>query len=284
MNKKAIFYVIIASVTYGYYLVLTKQGLKFGLNPLSFAMTTGLLSGLFSLFLLVPKINSVKNLKRGDIKSLLILGVIASGISQLTIYYGQKFTSAVNAGFLVKLTALTTIPFSYFLIKEKLKKNVSIPILLTLLGTFLLSTGGKLEIPKLGDLLIIFGTIQLGFTNAYSKKVMGKISSYITSGFRLIFGGIFMLIFVSVLLGVNAFSSLFNGFWFVLFSAILITIVIFTFYKGIELLTPSTVAILFLLSAVFSTLFAYFVLDETISLIQIIGGGLSLLGLYFLSR
>jgi len=284
MNKKTICYLIITSLTYGYYLVLTKQGLTYGLDPLSFSMTTGLLAGLFSLVLLLPKSEIIKELNRTDFRDLIILGVLASGLSQLTIYYGQKTTSAINAGFLVKLTSLTTIPFAYFLVKERFKKNILVPIIVTLLGTFLLTTGGKLAMPRLGDLLIIFATIQLGFTNAYSKRVMSKISSYITSGFRLIFGGIFLFLIVFSLMGASAFTSFSKGFWFVLFSAILITIVIFTFYKGIELATPSSVAIFFLLSAVFSTLFAHLILGEAISTVQIIGGGLVLLGLYFLSR
>jgi len=284
MNKKAIYYLIITSIAYGYYLVLTKQGLIFGLEPLSFSMATGLLAGLFSLVLLLPKSKTLKELSKEDFRDLIILGVIASGLSQLTIYYGQKTTSAINAGFLVKLTSLTTIPFAYFLVKERFKKNVLIPILITLVGAFLLTTGGKFVMPQLGDLLIIFGTIQLGFTNAYSKRIMSKISSYITSGFRLIFGGIFLFLIVFSLKGINAFDLFFKGFWFVLFSAILITIVIFTFYKGIELATPSTVAIFFLLSAVFSTLFAHLILGEVISAVQIIGGSLVLSGLYFLSK
>lgn len=273
-----------ASITYGLYLVLTKKGLNLGLSPLPFAAMTGLLAGIFSTILLVPKITIIKKLNTVDIKDLFILGIIASGISQLTIYYGQNLTSAINAGFLVKLTSLTTIPFAYFLIKERFKKNILVPILIAFLGTFLLSTSGKIEIPRFGDLMIIFATIQLGFTNAYSKKVMNRIPSYVISGFRLIFGGIFMFIFVSLLMGIGSFNLLLNDFWLVLLCAILITIVIFTFYRGIELLSPSVIAIVFLSSAIFSTLFAYLILRESISIIQIVGGGLVLLGLYFLSK
>ena len=202
MNKKAIYYLIITSITYGYYLVLTKQGLIYGLEPLSFSMATGLLAGIFSLALLLLKSEAIKGLNRKDFRDLIILGVLASGLSQLTIYYGQKTTSAINAGFLVKLTSLTTIPFAYFLIKERFKKNIIVPILITLLGTFLLTTGGKFALPQFGDLLIIFATIQLGFTNAYSKRVMNKIPSFIVSAFRLIFGGVFLFIIIFSLMGV----------------------------------------------------------------------------------
>ena len=284
ISREALFYILIGSAVYGYFIVLTKQGLTFGLDPLSFASMTSLLSAVFSLGILSPKTTAARKIGWKGVSQLLLIAFLGSCTADLMIYFGQTMTSAVNAGFLVKLTALTTIPFAFLIFRHKLRKIAWVPIFITILGVFLLSCGGKLEVPQFGDIIIIFGTIQLGFTNAYAKKVMAEFSSSTVAGFRLVFGALFTSGIVFLVCGNNVFSALQAGFVFVLFSGILHVVVIFTFYKTIALTNPTTAAMLFLLSALFSTFFAYLFLNESVGATAFFGGSLILIGLYLLLK
>lgn len=283
MNREALFYILICSITYGYYVVFVKQGLNQGLDPLSFGVTTGILSAIFSLILLIPKRDQLKNINKKTLKRLLIIGIIASGTSQLTIYFGQNLTSAVNAGFLIKLTAITTIPFSYLIVKEKFSKVGWISILITILGTFLLSTSGRLEVPQIGDFLIMLSAVQYGFTNAYSKKTMRRVPHNFITSFRLIFGSI-VLIIVFFFMGTDVFSVIFQDPLFVLIAGLLSIVYISSLYKSIELVGPSLTSQFFLMSAIFTTSFAFIILEETINVVQIAGGLILLGGLYLLMK
>jgi len=64
----------------------------------------------------------------------------------------------------------------------------------------------------------------------------------------------------------------------------MITIYLFTFYRGIELTGASIATIFFLLSAVFTAIFAYIFLEETINIISGIGAILILLGALYLAK
>jgi drug/metabolite transporter (DMT)-like permease len=151
-------------------------------------------------------------------------------------------------------------------------------------GAFLLSTSVVPKMPQIGDLIIILAAIQLGFTNSLAKRTMSKIPAEVISSMRLIFAAIFLLVAIPLLQGAGSFASISNGFWYVISSALLTSTFVFTFYKGIELSTPSLASIFFLLSAVVSAVLAYFVLGEILSLIQIIGGLLILVGAYFIGK
>ena len=284
LNKKAIFYLLVCSLTYGAAIVVSKIALKGGSNPFSFALMTSFFSAIFSTFYILPKYRGMKKFSKKDWRNIIIIGIIASGITHLTMIFGQSLTSAMNAAFLSKLTGLFTIPFAYFMVKEKISRRVWLPIITVFFGVLLLSTNGALKSPQPGDMIIIFTAVLLGFTNSLAKKTMNKISSNVISGLRFIFGFMFILSVVSFLLWSKSFSSLYDGFWYVITNAILMFVYVFSFYKGVELSNPAIATIFLLVSAIFSAFLAYFLLGEVLSVVQAIGASLILVGAYFIAR
>ena len=284
MNRQAILYLLLSSLLYGAVTVLQKDGLNKGLDPLSFALTSGIFAAIFSIFYILSKHRALGRLNKSDWQNLIVIGAIASGTYQVTIFWDQSLTSAINAGFLLKLSGLFTIPFAYFMINERISKDAWLPIIGIFFGAFLLSTNGVPKMPQIGDLIIIFAAIQLGFTNSLAKRTMRKIPAEVISSMRLIFAAVFLLIAILILQGFSSFASIYSGFWYILSSAGLTSIFVFTFYKGIELSSPSTASIFFLLSAVVSAVLAYPILGESVSFIQAIGGLVILVSAYFIGK
>lgn len=284
MNQKALFYLLISAIASGMLTVVTKAGLNAGLDPFFFAMFTITIGGFISFIYLIPQRKALKKIKNREWSYILIIGLIASGIAYIFVYIGQALTTAINTGFIVSLVSITTIPFSYILVKEKFQKRKLIFIFITLFGVFILTTEGRLTTPNTGDLWLIFSMILYGYTNALSKKAMRNASGYIVSALRVVIGSLFLLVFVPLIIKSNISSNLSTGIIFVIPNSILMLATIMFFYKGIELTNPGISASIMLLSPLISTALAFIFLRETLSLIQGIGGILILTGIYSLIK
>lgn len=275
--KKGVSFITIASLFYAVVIVNTKAGLNAGLDSSSFTFLTMLITFLF----ITPYYFSKKqeSITKRDLRNFFILGLSASGLAHFFLFFGQNFTSAVNAGFLVKVTTLFTVLFAFFLVKERLRVVDLVAIGVSFLGVFLLSSEGRFFF-RIGDILIILSSLFLGFSNAFAKKLMRNHSSRTIVFWRTLFG-LPLLFMFSLILSGNPFSSF--G-YFVLFNGFFLAITIIFLYKSIEVIGPSLSSTLFFISPLFSTIFAVFLLNESISIIQLIGGGVILFGTYLIIR
>jgi drug/metabolite transporter (DMT)-like permease len=275
--KRGIIYITIASLFYAGVIINTKAGLNTGLDSASYTFLTMV----FTLLVLIPYYFSTKKetITKIDYKNFFILGLFASGLAHFFLFLGQSYTSAVNAGFLVKITTLFTVVFAFFVINERLRRIDFIAIAISFLGVFLLSSEGKI-IFQPGDLLIILSSLFLGFSNAFAKKLMTKHSSRTIVFWRTMFGIPILFVFALVLSN-NPISSIGP---YVLVNGVFLGLTIIFLYKSIEGIGPSLSSTLFFISPVFSTIFAMIFLKETITIVQLIGGAIILLGTYLIVR
>jgi drug/metabolite transporter (DMT)-like permease len=93
--------------------------------------------------------------------------------------------------------------------------------------------------------------------------------------------GIPILFVFALVLSNNPFSSF--GLH-VLLNGVFLGVTIMFLYKSIEVIGPSLASTLFFISPIFSTIFAVILLNETISVVQLLGGAIILLGTYLIMR
>ena len=283
IDKIALAYLVGISLFYGLLIVVQKIGLNSGLDPLSFSFSRSIIIIFISLIFFSPQLKNLKFIKKYELRDLIILGVI-SAAAILILIIGQTITTAVNAGFLIRLTPLFVLPFAYILLKEKSSKNSIFFMFIMLIGTFLLITNGTLIFPQLGDSLIILAASAIAFQNVFAKKIMRSVSTDIIIFFRVCLSAVIIVMFVPFLLGHHSISALFDGLYYVLFTAILYFLSIICQYKAIKLVGPFITTTFFLSGSLFSALFAYVLLGETMSFIQWVGAAGILLGGYFLIK
>ncbi len=283
INKTALAYLIGISLFYGLLIVVQKMGLNFGLDPLSFSFSRSIIIIFISLIFFSPQLKNLKFIKKHELRDLIILGVV-SAAAILILVIGQNITTAVNAGFLIRLTPLFVLPFAYILLKEKSSRNSIFFMFIMLTGTFLLVTNGTLIFPKLGDSLIIIVALAVAFQNVFAKKIMRSVSTDIIIFFRVCISAVIIVMFVPFLLGLNSISALFDGLFYVLITAILYFLSIICQYRAIKLVGPFITTTFFLSGSLFSALFAYILLGETMSSIQWVGAAGILLGGYLLIK
>lgn len=284
MTKKPVFYLTLTAIATGLAAVVNKAGLNAGLNPLSFAFTTTLIAAIIPFFYVIAGLKEVKRIERKNWLYLIILGMVHTGTSRFTLYIGQSLTSAMNVGFLQKSSVVFTALFAYFMVRERISRSQILPIVIPFVGVFLLSTSGHLQIPGTGDLLIVLTAMQWGLGNSFAKRTMDQVPPNVVSALRIIIGAVFMLVVVFSLMGSNAFVAFSSGFWYVIASAMLMDIFVFTFFKGLHLSGPTKAVTFVLTSAVFCAMFAYLILGERLSLIQGAGAIIILAGAYLLVK
>jgi len=283
INKITLAYLTGTSLFYGLLIVVQKIGLKHGLDPLSFSFSRSVIVIIISIVYFFPQWKNLKFIKKHELKDLIILGII-SAASIVLLFLGQNVTTAINAGFLVRLTPLFVLPFAYLLLKEKFSRKSILVMCMMLVGVFLLITNGTLIIPHVGDLLIIIVALTVAFQNVFAKKIMHSVPTDVVIFFRVCLSALLIVMFVPLLLGYQSFSALFEGLFYVLLTAILYFLSVICQYKAIKLIGPFITTTFFLSGSLFSALFAYLLLGETLSFVQWVGAVGILLGGYLLVK
>jgi len=283
INKTTFSYLIGTSLFYGLLIVVQKIGLKHGLDPLSFSFSRSVIIIFISLIYFSSQLKNLKFIKKYELKNLIVLGII-SAASIIILFLGQNITTAINAGFLIRLTPLFVLPFAYLLLKEKFSGKSILVMCMMLVAVFLLITNGTLIIPHVGDLLIIIVALIIAFQNVFAKKIMHSVSTDIVIFFRVCLSALIIVVFIPLLLGCQSFNALFEGLFYVLLTAILYFLSVFCQYKAIKLIGPFITTTFFLSGSLFSALFAYILLGETLSFVQWVGAAGILLGGYLLTK
>lgn len=284
MKKSAIFFLTLASFSFGSFVVLLKYLLNLGYSSFSLVASTAIFLLIFGVFYSFVRRDEIKKISRKNWLRIFLLGFLATFLGRILMFVGQSLTSAINAGFLMKLTAVTTLPFAYFLLGEKVERKDFFAFLIMLVGTFFLVTGGKLTMPRIGDLILILLVTMIGFTNSLARLVMKDVNPYVISSLRLSIGSFLHLAIFLCLFDLPILTPLLTIPTFIFIAGLLGFTYIFTFYKGIELAGASIATIFFLLSAVFTAVFAYLFLHEAIGVIAGIGAVLILIGAFFLAK
>ncbi len=103
---------------------------------------------------------------------LFLANATQSGLGSCLSIIGIALTDAINAGFLFKLTVVTTTLFAWLLLKEKMSWTKVIVIIIMLSGAYLLTTKGQALYPKIGDLFILGACFSWSLGNVMVRKIL----------------------------------------------------------------------------------------------------------------
>lgn len=232
--------------------------------------------------LIYPKI--FRSFNKSDYTKGLILGLFLFGgfISQ-TI--GMKYTSASKAGFITG-TYILMVPILQIAISKRklLPENISGVIIATA-GLYLLSETGFSEF-NIGDVLVLicafFFALHIIYLDIYTRDESVNIDNLIFVQFltMIIFSLPMIWLFDSMTDNGIFLKLNFPLISTVLFNSVIATLIGLVLVNRYQRFTlPVKAALIYSLEQVFAALFAYLILTELLSLIQIAGCGLMLLGL-----
>lgn len=218
------------------------------------------------------------------------LGLIAiSGILGITLYFsmenvGVKLTTASNAALIVASYPVITVLLEWLIYKEKLTKNKITGIPLVIGGVYLLSyvDNGTYEKNQLvGNLILIATGIVWAFYNFATRKVVNKYPAITLSFYQTIAGTICFipLSFIEMDMWRPPTTISLTA---LIYLGVLCSVVAFLLYNfGLRKLSSYTAISLMNLVPIFGVIFSILILHEAVSLRQIIGGAIVIVGVMF---
>ena len=126
MNEKlrGLLYVTTFSLVWAIQTIINKFAVNKGLDPMLFSFQTLIGAGFFLLiYVTFTQFKELKKIKKASTKELVLIvlvGVLASGLATLSTFYGLKYSTSINYGFLVKTTVVFSVLLAAIFLKEKL--------------------------------------------------------------------------------------------------------------------------------------------------------------------
>lgn len=237
---------------------------------------------LFSSIILLPLIKIKKLNIRGLSKNewfLCGLSGIFLALHFITWISSLQYTTVANSVVLVTMSPVFVGLFSYILLKEKLSLNLVIGIILSIVGSLILTYSGISDTistvpdskPLLGNLLALSGALMFSFYILIGSKIREKkdLLTYITVVYTI---AAIVLVFISFLLALPFTGYKTSSYIYMLLLAILPQIVGHSSFNwALKHIKSSMVAITTMGEPVGATILAYFIFKETLTLWQISG-------------
>ncbi|WP_321312412.1 DMT family transporter [Halarcobacter sp.] len=186
--------------------------------------------------------------------------------------FGLAYTKSSIVAFITGLNVILVPFFAYVIFKDHVRKMVFIGSIVAVIGLYLLTMSGELTL-GFGELLTLICSalfaLQILFTDKYSKKV----NVFMLVLFQFLTVTIYSLIF-SLTLDEVTFNVSMDG---AFLKAVIVTSVFATVYAFLiqtymqQFTTPTKTAIIFTMEPVSAGVYGYFVGNELLTSIQILG-------------
>lgn len=271
MDKKFT-YITLFSLLWSVYTVIRKYVFNQGVDELNF-LTWSLFLSVFFLSLYLFFVDR-KQLHFGISKkyqTLIAIGLVGNGLSNIFMTIGLKLSTAANLGFLIKTSMAFTIIIAYFALKEPVSRLKVLFVFLMFIGAYLISTNGALIVPRFGDVLIVAGALCNAAATVMSRALLKNTNdSILVTWYRLTFGFLVTWLF-TFSLGRWSFDIEPWVFWVMAVCGVLLIAFVWLLNKALEYTTASYVSIMNMSVSVFVLVLSLVFLNETFSIVQAVG-------------
>lgn len=258
-----------SSAPIGKYLIVTR------FDTLIVAQTRTSLTFVLLFFFFLVTNRSVFKINLADVWKFGILGVVGISLTNYTYYFTAKESSVATAILVQYSAPIWVVLYSVFVIKEeKIDRITSISLVLALIGCYFAVTAGSMQRINLKGWAIITGPVS-ALTFAYqivaTKHLLKRYTVWTMLVYMFGFSAIFWLCINPPwnIVAKNYTYSDLGIFW--VFAVVSILIPQTAFASGLKLLDASTAGIVSILEPVIAILAAFFILGESLGVVQIFG-------------
>jgi drug/metabolite transporter (DMT)-like permease len=269
------------------------------LHPLALAGLTYVVAALF-LFLirfspLQSRILTILNresevesfISRRDYALIFITALLGSVVAPAIYLTGLNQITAVNAALLMNVQAFFIIVIGIFFLKESVQKKDIFGFIFLLSGAIFLTTGngGNLSLnPSLyGSMLVILAALFWSMDTSLSKFLSNKRDLVLIAALKCSIGGVF-LILISLILGLNLKLPLNHLPYLIFIGLFCISFSLVLTYFSIREIGSTRTGSIFAFDSLFGAIFAFIILNEPFTVLQLLFGLLMLVGVFILYR
>jgi len=242
------------------------------------------------LLLRVLKPQKFSKLYKKDIIPIFLLGFLGIIVYHLGLNYGEVYISSSAASLIIATIPIFIVILAAIVLKEKITIKISLGIILSLLGVIIISLAGtpdsSIKITYLsGALAVLIAAIMgAGYTIA-GKKLLKRYSALSLTVYAFLLGSLGLIPFITTSLFEEVATMSIIGWSTILYLGIFPTVIGYVlWYVALEIKTASEISVYLYFIPVLSTIISYFLFDEQITWLFIVGGGLVILGLYIVNK
>jgi drug/metabolite transporter (DMT)-like permease len=222
------------------------------------------------------------NVNRTNISRLVVIGLVGTVFAPVMYFFGLTQTYAINATLIAHLQPFFVSILAFYFLQERLKRRDYLAGLLMIVAAFLITSRtfdnlANFSLGNVGDLTVLVATVSWALVAIPGKRLIAEASSVVIVSYRFLIAS---LVFLPLLLGVDQFAV--HSLYQVLLG-VLVGLGYIFYYEGLKRMEASHVALTELSAPFFTAVFAWHVLGEAVTPLQVVGAFLLLAGLYLLT-
>lgn len=284
MKKRAYIYITFTMIVWGMSFVSIKYLLR-TYDAVELTTNRYILSTIFFVFLVLIKKDSFKFNKK-HWKEYLISSVVGVFIYYLLENSSLFYIDASTMALFLALTPIAMIVTNSFLKIERITKHKSIAGLLSIIGVILVVVGDATSLTAgklLGYVLISFAIITWVIYNIYTEKLTKYYSHLsITANQSII--ALFCFLVLSLFSGFNISNmNLTIGINYLFLGVISSGLCFYLYVKAMNIIGSTTTTIFMNFMPVVTMIAGYFLLNEEVTTIKVLGGIIIIFSMTYLS-
>lgn len=274
MKAKGYIYAIISAIFFGSAGIFVKSGYSNNFGPVEILMLQYIIALIILFLFCLLKYRNKLLLSKKMLIKLLIQGAIGNTLMTVFFYSSFKYLEVSTATMLLYTYPAMVAIYSALFLGQRITKRKIFAILGTFLGSLMVLNLLSSNLKSLNIMGICFGILAAlfySFMNIYAEGIVDEIPPMVITLYTTLFSLIILLIFnpsfISKLSVVST-SSIINAASLAFFCEIIPLTLLYAAIKNIGAVTTSIISTLELPS---SALFSFFLLNEKLSIIQILG-------------
>lgn len=283
------FLLILVTITWGTNYVIVKSATK-EMSPFIFSTIRYVIGSITCwIILLFLRKESIK-INKEEFKNLVILSIVHI-LNQLTFVFGLKYTSAGTASIILASTPIWVILIAHIFKIERVNKKIWIGIIISFIGCIIvvtkLNTGFLFnKNDYIGNMLVLMATIFWSIYTVLVKQFFKNTSIVKVAAYSMSIGAIiFILLSAKTIINTDFTAFSMQAWLGAILSGILVFGISYTLWNiGVRLVGTTRTSIYANLPPFISILFAWLILGEKITIIQIVGGLFILYGLRYVNK
>ena len=234
-------------------------------------------------YLLITRKSPVKVTPR-QLPPLIYIAIVGTLIADLMYYIALTQVPVINAVILGHMQTIFIIALAFFFLKsDRLTKFDYLGISLMIISAVLVTTKTvenmtALHFGTMGDLIVLSATIAWATASIVMKKYINQVDAGVITFYRFSIAAVFFVLYLGMT------SSLFIANIYQVLIGVIIGIGTILYYEGLKRLKAAQVSALELSTPFFAAILGFFILNEFVTIMQILGISLLFVGVYFISK
>jgi len=241
------------------------------------------------LLILVYLKGSLRSFEYGDLFRIFILAMTGVTLLYAVQFLAMVYTTATNSSILINTSVLFIASISIYL-GERFSKLKVVGIVLSFFGIIMIVSKGYdfhffSSNTIVGDLLMILDGFLWAVYTLVGKTLLDKYEPEVLTAYAFVVGAVLLLPFAMLEGIADPFMFNLNTWGSILFLSVFCSVIAYViWYAALTRMETTRVAVFVYIVPLFTVIMAFSILDEHIGFFTVLGGVLTMVGLYVTER